>query len=301
MSTNTKNTLLDRYKKLLHKIEYKEVPTVIRVNTLATTHEKVIERLKKELVELTKIPFLRNGYTTTSKRSMASMTPYMLGYYYIQETASQIPVEILNPQPGEKIIDMCAAPGGKTTQISQMMKNEGAVHAYESKKHRIDSLMNNIERMRVTNAIIFNKDVLEAKGEYDKVLLDAPCSGNLASDKEWLSKRTIEGIKENAKIQEKLLHKAINLCKEGGIVVYSTCSLEPEENEEVITNVLKLRKDTTLEDTDCSIGSSGLKIFDSKKYCENIELTKRFWPDECPTQGFFIAKIRKTKSKRKEK
>ncbi len=293
MNTNTKNPLLERYKKMSHKIEYKEMPTVIRTNTLAMSDEEIIERLKKESVELAKIPFLRNGYSAKSKRSLASMTPYMLGYYYIQETASQIPAEILNPQPGEKVIDMCAAPGGKTTQISQMMKNEGIIHAYESKKHRINSLMNNIERMRVTNVSIFNNDALNAEGKYDRVLLDAPCSGNMASDKEWLSKRTIEGIKENAKIQEKLLHKAIELCKDEGTIVYSTCSLEPEENEEVITKVLNSRKDVILERVNCDIGSSGLESFDGKKYCKNIELTKRFWPDECPTQGFFIAKITK--------
>ena len=224
------------------------------------------------------------------------MTPYLLGHYYIQESAAQIPVEILDPQPGETILDMCASPGGKTTQIAQHMKNTGEVHSFELKHHRIDRLANNLERMRVSNVYVYENDAMNAPSGYDRVLLDAPCSGNFAADKEWVDKRTLQGVKENVVVQQRLLDHAIKVCAPGGVIVYSTCSLEPEENEEVISNALNKNKNIQLEQVQTTIGSPGLQIFKNRVYHPDIVKTKRFWPDVEPTQGFFIAKIRKNNS-----
>ena len=285
--------LLQRYKELGHDIKYKELSATLRVNTLVTTAEKLVARLLEEKAILTKIVYTKNGFIVKSPQALASMTPYLLGQYYIQESAAQIPVEILDPQPGETILDMCASPGGKTTQIAQHMNNTGEVHAFELKHHRIERLANNLERMRVSNVYVYENDAMNAPEGYDRVLLDAPCSGNLASDKEWLEKRTVQGIKENVVLQQRLLSHAIKVCAPGGVIVYSTCSLEPEENEEVITNALNKHKNISLEQVETSIGVPGLQMFKNKIFHPDIKKTKRCWPDVEPTQGFFIAKIRK--------
>ena len=192
----TLSPFIQRYRSLGHTVVFKEPVPTIRVNTLLTT----IDELKKRLegVQLTKIPFLKNGYVASTKHSLASTTPYLLGHYYIQETAAQIPAEVLGPQQGESVLDLCSAPGGKTTQLSQLMNNTGTIHSYESQHHRIPSLLNNLERMNCTNVIVHEENALSAVGSYDKVLLDAPCSGNLAADEHWFEKRTIGGVRENS-------------------------------------------------------------------------------------------------------
>jgi len=154
----------------------------------------------------------------------------------------------------------------------------------EMNQSRLNALANNIERCGISNVAIYRKDAQFAQDlnlKFDKILLDAPCSGNFASDPEWFNKRTIEGIKANVKTQKALLKEALRVLKPGGTVVYSTCSLEPEENEEVIEWAID-NLNIKLAPIDLNIGSDGLT--------PKTRLCKRIWPDK--TQGFFIAKIK---------
>tara|TARA_Y100000034_G_C6867707_1_gene395670 strand:+ start:631 stop:1440 length:810 start_codon:yes stop_codon:yes gene_type:complete len=264
---------LKRYKDLfnkdLSKYESLKLNQCIRVNSLKINQNSLRKRLEKKGVKLNK--FQEDGYEVLRSKIPIGATPeYLEGLYYIQEKASQYPILLLNPQPGELILDMTASPGGKTTQISQFMDNKGIIIALDIKTRRLNALKNNVQRMGCTNVIIYNKDaryIEDFKLKFDKVLLDAPCSGNFITDKNWLDRRTLDDIKSRQKIQRQLICAGISVLKPGGTLVYSTCSFEPEENEDIIKFTLKEFSNIKLEESE------------------------RFWPPE--TQGFYVAKLKK--------
>jgi NOL1/NOP2/sun family putative RNA methylase len=259
---------ISRYKKLGWEFQEVRVPQAIRVNSLRISNDKLIERLKSRGVELEKIDFLKRGFTVKqTKTGISALLEHLLGFYYIQEPASQLAAEILNPEYCDLVLDACAAPGGKTTYLSELMQNKGVIISIDKKKSRLIALKNNIERMGAKNVIVFNMDVTDADSlnlEFDKILLDSPCSGNFMQEERWFEKRDLEGVKNNAKLQRKLLEKCYSILKKGGVLVYSTCSLEPEENEE------------------------NIEWFKSTFDVE-VQYQKRFWPGV--TQGFFICKM----------
>ena len=208
-------------------------------------------------------------------------------------------VEILNPKKGEYVLDMCAAPGSKTTHFCQLMENEGVIVALDSNLARMDALQNNIERMGCENILIYRKDAEFADDleiEFDKISLDAPCSGNFMIEEGWFEKRTLEDIQALAKKQKKMIATAIEILKSEGILVYSTCSLEPEENEMVIDWMLKKYSNVNLEKIEATIGDPGLTNVFGKELNSGIKKCKRLWPHKTETQGFFLAKIRKLKN-----
>ena len=257
------NFFLNRYKQLGADFDPKkiEVRHSLRINTLKINEEQLIERLKKERVMLEKVPFLEWGYHYAAPFSLGATPEYLLGYYYLQETASQLPVQILDPQPGETVLDMAAAPGSKTTQIAQCMKNKGILVALDENVHRLDAVKNNVERCGITNTILYKKDARFAADFgilFDKVLLDAPCSGNFVTDQHWFEKKTLDGIKERARLQKELLKAAVKVLKPKGVLVYSTCTLEPEENEMNIDWLLKKSPGLRLEKVEREVGEPGL-------------------------------------------
>lgn len=284
------NEFIERYKQMCpdFKLESNVVKS-IRINTLKVKDIKRLSRFKLE-----KLP-LDFSYVSKTKLPMGATLEYLEGYYYLQELGSQAAVQVLDPKENDVVLDMAASPGGKTTQISQYMNNKGVVFALELKKQRLPSLINNINRMGAKNVIVYNmdaKDASELDTQFDKILLDAPCSGNYTKESDWFEKRTLTDIKKNSTFQRNLLKSALSLLKEGGILVYSTCSLEPEENELNIDWLLSEEK-VTLEEIKLPIGSKGLTNFDNKDLNPELSKTVRFWPHKEKTQGFFIAKIRK--------
>lgn len=292
------NFFLNRYKQLGAEFDPETlvVRPSLRVNTLKIKEEEIVKRLKKEGVKLEKVPFLEWGYWYEAEFSMGATPEYLLGYYYLQEAASQLPIQILDPKPGETVLDMAAAPGSKTTHIAQYMQNKGVIVALDENAYRLVSVRNNLERCGATNAILYKKDarfIPDFKMEFDKVLLDAPCSGNFTTDKEWFSKKTIDGIKERARLQKELLKAAVKVLKPNGTLVYSTCTLEPEENEMNIDWLLKKYPELKLELIDISIGDPGLTDVFGEKLSLELSKCKRLWPHKTGTEGFFMAKIQK--------
>lgn len=289
------NFFLDRYKKLGETVSKIKLRPSLRVNTLKVSEKDLKNRLEKLGVKLEKIPFAKDGYYYLSRFSLGAITEYLRGYFYLQEAAAQVPVQVLNPEPGETVLDCCAAPGGKTTQIAQFMKNKGILIALDKKQHRIVSLKTNLERCGVNNCIAYLMDANKIKSlsmQFDKILLDAPCSGNFITDHSWFNKRDIDGIRRASEIQKSLIEKSLSVLKKGGILVYSTCSLEPEENELNMQWMLKRFK-VKIEKINIDIGNNGLtKVFD-KRLDKSIANCKRFWPNKTNTEGFFIAKIKK--------
>lgn len=295
------NDFLERYRQLGQNIvpEKIKITQAIRINTLKIKPERLLARMKKENVILVKIPFLDFSYSVQSTNfSIGAAPEHLFGYYYVQETAAQIPVQILNPKKDDIVLDMSAAPGGKTTQIAQYMKNEGVIVALDINNLRLFSLRNNVERMGVKNAIIFQKDakfISDFGIKFDKILLDAPCSGNFATDSKWFDKRKLEDIKNSAKLQKQLLAAAVEVLKEDGELVYSTCSLEPEEDEMVVDWALNEFPQLKLEKIELPIGDEGTIDPFGIQLNKSIKNTRRFWPNKINTQGFFIAKFKKTK------
>lgn len=264
-----KEFFAERYRKLGWEFFEPEIKKAIRVNTSKIGKRQLVARLASIGIKSSDISFARDGlFVEKSKFSLGSTVEHLLGYYFVQEAASQIPVQLLNPSENDMVLDCCAAPGAKTTQISQLMKNKGVVVAIDKKSQRLIALKNNIERIGCKNIIVYNMDALNVSSlgkSFDKILLDAPCSGNFTIEPGWFEKRDIEGIKQNARKQKSLLKACYEVLRPKGALVYSTCSLEPEENEENV-----------------------------KWFAENFDVKlvaqQRYWPSE-KNQGFFVAKF----------
>ena len=295
------NQFLERYKQLGEEIDLISIPPIkpsIRINTLRITEKKLIARLEKQKVKFEKIPFLENAYWYESSFSLASTPEYLLGYFYIQEAASQLPAKVLLEEFNEtsKILDMCAAPGSKTTHLAEITKDTIPIIAIEVNAARLTPLKNNIERLKLKSIATYRKDsrfVHDLNIKFSHILLDAPCSGNFCVEKNFFSIRNLEGIKERSVLQKELLRSAYKCLENEGILVYSTCSLEPEEDELVIDWFIKQYPDMKLISTNLKIGDEGLTKIFGQQLDKSINLTKRFWPHKTDTEGFFIAKMKK--------
>jgi tRNA (cytosine40_48-C5)-methyltransferase len=270
--------------------EQEKLPTVIRVNTLKGDESGILKSFDKSFT-FEKISFLSNAYKVKSTNSISSSKQYLLGQIYTQEVASQLASEILKPTEFETVLDMCAAPGSKTTHMAAIMQNKGRIVACDSKKERAQKLAYNLERCGVTNTQVYLMDARELKPkkeQFDKVLLDAPCSGNFMIDENWFAKRTIGGVLQNSAQQKDLLEHAIRLTKPGGYILYTTCSLEPEENEDVIAYILEIVPELKVVNIDKTImpGAEG-GLTEQTKGC------MRMWPSLSGTQGFFYCLLQK--------
>jgi NOL1/NOP2/sun family putative RNA methylase len=284
---------LNRYQKLGWQFKEVTLRQAIRINKMNTRKMDIIKRLESSGVSLEKIPFLQSGYwVKKASVSVGATAEYLLGLYSVQESASQIPASLFSNLRNKKVLDAAAAPGGKTVQLVDLMENSGAIVALDVDKRRLNALSNHLERCHVTNtvvALIDARQVSQLKIQFDRILLDVPCSGNFASDKDWFKYRTITDVERNAKVQREILEHAVDCLSPDGEIVYSTCSLEPEENELNMawaTNNLDLK----IEEINCP-GEKGLTDIFGKKLSSTVERCKRIWPGE--TQGFFICKLKR--------
>jgi len=290
---SSKQFFVNRYTKL--GWTYKEVKPkqAIRINTMNSNRDTVVKRLESLGIVLEKIPFLEDGYwISKSKFSVGATAEYLLGLYSIQEAAAQIPVTLFTELEDKMVLDACASPGGKTVQLANLMKNSGVIVALELKQRKMFALANQLERTRVKNTAVYNMDAREASKlnmKFDCVLLDVPCSGNYVTDKVWFSKRTIEDMKRNARRQRQILTETAKVTKDGGEIVYATCSLEPEENELNIDWAIGALN-VEVEEINCH-GEKGLTNVFGKELDRSIEKCRRIWPNQ--TQGFFVCKLRK--------
>jgi len=289
-----RNQFLARYRKLGHSLTGDEqMGKSLRVNTLKTSDDVLIDKMRTLGADLSKVDFLTHGYWIgKTSFSLGASFEYLLGHYSLQEAASQYAVEALNPSPEDLVLDMCAAPGGKTAQISAYMKNRGRLIALDSRRRRLYALENTLERCGVENCVAYWGDARDMDFKdltFDKVLLDAPCSGNYAADTDWFMKRRLVDVNNNAEYQRTLLEAAIRLLRSGGVLLYGTCSLEPEENELNIQWLLD-NYDVKLENVE-GPGSPGLTEVFGESLSPEILKTMRLWPDEAGTQGFYVAKV----------
>jgi tRNA (cytosine49-C5)-methyltransferase len=274
----------------------------IRVNTLKMSVNDVINRLKGEW-SLKQVPWCKDGFWiehNNGRLDVGNTVEHVLGYYYVQESASMIPPVVLNPQPNEIVLDMCAAPGSKASQLAQMMQNSGVLVANDVTGDRLAALGINLQRMGVYNQIITQMPGQRFRKVgflFDRVLVDAPCSGTGTIRK---SLKTIQMwnpsmLKQLANVQRNLISAAFEVLKVGGTLVYSTCSLEPEENEAVVSSFCNVYKNALVEPINLPLKRSPAVLeFEGESYNSAVKNCLRLWPQDNDTEGFFVAKITKT-------
>ncbi len=274
----------------------KPLPRCFRVNTLRTEVPKLTKLLNKKGFQFKRVPWTREGFCLTCEPFSITSTPeYLGGLLYIQEASSMYPPVALEPKPGERVADMAAAPGGKTSHMAQLMGNRGMIYAFDVGEDRLKETRLNLSRLGVTNTILIHKSSLhidELGVEFDKILLDAPCtgSGTIHKNPERKAGRTMEDVKFCQGLQIKLLERGLSVLKEGGILVYSTCSLEPEENEFVLQWVLD---NFDVELLPLRYGEPALTKPFGIELSGVIKEARRFYPDRHGTSGFFVAKVKK--------
>jgi NOL1/NOP2/sun family putative RNA methylase len=279
-------------------------PIALRANTLKTTPHKLCALLEKAGFALAPVSWYDAAFVVISgqQRALTELPEYHEGLFYLQNLSSMIPALILDPQPNERILDLTAAPGSKTTQLATLMNNTGEILANDISRARVFRLRANLAQQGVTNTRTQTSPgelIWQKFPEYfDRVLIDAPCTmeGRIScSDPESYADWSLKKIKKLARRQQFLLRSAISACKPGGTVVYSTCTMAPEENEAVVDWLLEKEGDAVavaeiaLKDTPAT---PGLTSWNDHNYRPELKNCVRI-PSQTPFEGFFVAKLTK--------
>ncbi len=289
------------------EISYTPTPNSIRCNTLKIS----VSDLKKRLVDygwkirqpFKDFPEVMIIDSALNPGELGKTKEHLLGFYYVQEISSMLPMLVLQPKPGEIILDLCASPGSKTTQAAAMMENTGTIMANEVSMGRIGILNSNLERCGVMNTIVTRKEgvafcnVLAKKSQvkFDKILVDAPCSGEgtLRKSPKTFLMWNENMIKKIAATQRRLAEASLKLLKVGGEMIYSTCTLAPEENELIVNHLLE-NFDIEVEQINLPLKyREGICEWEGTKLNKQVEKCLRLYPQDNDTDGFFVAKIRK--------
>ncbi|MDD4297424.1 MAG: 16S rRNA (cytosine(967)-C(5))-methyltransferase RsmB [Ruminiclostridium sp.] len=273
---------------LLEKPEFS-----VRVNTLKTTQEKAIESFGSEGIEAKPGRFLEEALIINNSSDISMAQPFIKGEITVQDESSMMVARILDPKAGERVLDVCAAPGGKTTHIAQLMKNEGHITAWDIYEHKVRLISENSARLGITIINALENDATQLVdseiNQYDRVLADVPCSGTgiirRKPDIKW--QRDVDNVGNLIEIQKKILYNASRYVKPGGVLVYSTCSLDDRENAQVVRAFLKTEREFEPEPLLAYLPEP-LK---NKNGVNNGML--RLYPHIDGTDGFFIARLKK--------
>jgi NOL1/NOP2/sun family putative RNA methylase len=301
-----KDKFIERYSKLTDWDVFKKytlsfLRKSIRVNTLKISVKECIKRLEKDWI-LEPVPWCDEGFYIEHKagrRDVGNTVEHALGYYYVQEAASMIPPLALSPKPGDLVLDMAAAPGSKTSQMSNMMNNSGVIIANDIKADRLAALGLNLTRCGAQNVVVTmmqGQAFAKCNMKFDKVLLDAPCSGTgtIRKSPKTINMWNPESIKRLCSLQKSLLTTAWEILKPGGEMVYSTCSTEPEEDEAIVSWAIENLKGCKVLPINLNLKNGGpVTEFEGKTYNPEVKNCIRLWPQDNDTEGFFIAKLKK--------
>jgi NOL1/NOP2/sun family putative RNA methylase len=267
-------------------------PLTIRVNTLKIELPTIINYLKTNNIEYKEVSWSPNALIILNRREedLRATDIYKDGKIYFQSLSSQLPPLFVNPHADENILDMAAAPGGKTTELQSLSNNTSLVTAVEKNKIRYERLEYNINKLGAKKINIIKKDarLLDDYFSFDKIMLDAPCSGSGTLNINNMSEFNEELITRSIETQKQLITKAFKLLKKDGVLTYSTCSILKEENEEVVKYLLDNNSNAEIIHLDLS-NYQGLPILKN-----SIPGTLTLYPNEY-YEGFFIAQIKKTK------
>ncbi len=293
----------ERYREIIPDFErflehLKEpLPLYFRLNDLKCPDpEIVLKGLARQGAKAEPVPQVPYFYRVEPRSfPLGNTEEYYLGYIYPMTLNSSLPVLALDPQPGEVILDLCAAPGSKTTQIAQLTRDQAVIVANDRRLDRLTALVANLKRLGIACALttLYRGEEFPHGISFDKVLVDAPCSGEgryrQGYEGELLYQK--EGRTNLPAIQKGLLVRAFDLVRVGGIVVYSTCTINPDENELVVDYLLRKRQGRLLESDYPQPHHPGLTEWEGKILHPDLRKAARFFPHETDSVGFFVAKI----------
>lgn len=272
-------------------------PSGLRVRTRRITPADLASRLAQQGIDTRPWEWDRE-VLVSGHEAVGATLEHWLGFYYVQELTQTVPVRVLDPRPDECILDLCAAPGGKTTQIAARMEDRGVLIVNEPSGRRQPALLANLNRLEVVNAV-----VLSRRGEefplghmFDRILIDAPCSGEgtLRKDPSMRAGASMRTVERLSKLQKRLLVRGFDLLRPGGHLVYSTCTFAPEENEAVVAELLQRREQAIVEPIALRLPhSGGICRWNGQSYPTPIEGTIRLYPHHLNSGGGYIASIRK--------
>lgn len=291
---------MQRYKSIIEDWDaFKRACETHELNIARRNPIKAPENFKERLFEdfdvVEQASWNENVFRLPDTEEPGKSLLHWRGDYYVQEESAAVPVHALSPQKGEKILDMCASPGGKTTQIASRIGNDGVVVANDKTAKRLQSLTANLYRTGCACVSTTNYDGRNFPGreDFDRVLVDAPCSGE--GDR---ARRTFESADEEereslSKLQKKLIVRGAELLKQDGVLVYSTCTIAPEENEEVVKHALE-NTELVLEEIEIELQhEEGVTEFQDKEFGEEMKKTLRVYPHHFNSGVIYVAKFRK--------
>jgi len=298
-----KDLLKDEYDDFVQSYEEPKIQGM-RVNTLKVSIE---EFLNINPFQLERIPWVNGGFFYQEEDRPGKHPYHEAGLYYIQEPSAMAASEMVDPQPGEKVLDLCAAPGGKSTHMAAKMKQQGLLLTNEIYPARAKILSQNVERMGIKNAVVTNESPAKLAERFpnffDRILVDAPCSGegmfrkDPGAREEW----SLENVAACAERQSDILGYAATMLRPGGRVVYSTCTFSPEENEGVISQFLNQDSRFEIEEIHMYEGFDHGREEWVSNGAENIDKTIRIWPQQVRGEGHYIAVLRKAESEESTK
>ncbi len=269
------------------------LPTIIRTNTLRIAPEDLRERLLRQGISASHLPWERTLFEVD--RSVGATIEHWLGLLYVQEAVQVLPAIALDPRPGDAVLDLCAAPGGKSTQIAARMEGVGPLVANEPSGRRRQALLANVNRLGVLNATItaYRGEDFPLRARFDRVLVDAPCSAEGTLRKEpslraGASKGTIARL---ARLQKRLIVHAYDLLRPGGVLVYSTCTFAPEENESVVAHLLGVRDARPSPLSLPFEAAPGLTAWEGEIYPPGVRGCARVYPHQIDSGGGFVARF----------
>lgn len=292
----------EEYERFINGLS-ERIRTKIRLSDLKMPAEETLIRLKEDGLQVFREPWYSHACQYDPPTAFPGQTlSHHLGHIYLQDFSSMLPVLVLDPKPGERVLDLAAAPGSKSTQLAQHMQNRGTLISNDIEPGRLANLIFNLDRVGAVNVQVTGLPGEQIgnllPGYFDKVLIDAPCSalGVIHNKQEVAGWWTFQRMKQFAGLQEKLLISALKACKPGGIIVYSTCTLTTEENEAILASVLSRHPGELQEanlPTAFSARNGGIPATDTSI---PVQLSKRIYPmdNDFRCQGFFLAKIMKT-------
>jgi len=305
--------VLERYESLVDDFEAfraacdRPLPSVVRVNTIKTTVERATAALEEADIAYEPCEWHDELFALPEDQPGTNW-PYVLGWLHGQEEVSAVPAEVLDPQPGERVWDACAAPGSKTTQLAAMMEDTGLLVATDNNLGRISALRSNAERAGATAVAVTHEDARNhslkpfrapdepagrAGEPYDRALVDVPCSceGTIRKNPDALDTWDLDHVHGISGVQKGVLRRAIQTTREGGTVVYSTCTFAPEENEAVLDYALS-EESCELVEFDLPLDSvPGITEWQDDQFDESVRKAKRIYPHHNDTGGFFCAKL----------
>lgn len=277
------------------------LPTCIVVNELKITPDALAQRLRLRGADPRVLPWTERAFVLPDRANLGTRLEYLAGLYNVQEEAAVLPVELLQAEPGERILDLCAAPGNKTAQVAMSLRNTGTVVGNDRSVGRLRAVRGVLDRLGIWNVCLSARDggnYPKAAGTFDRVIVDVPCSCDGTSRK---NSKVLETLcdyeyRQLGGVQRSLLSRALHLCRPGGRVVYSTCSYAPEENELVVHDVLReLRFEVEIESPTVPgfQTAQGLTDWNGEALDPRLSRTLRVWPHLNDTGGFYVAVLRK--------